>query len=163
VTSAGTQDKAALRAELVERLSADLDAMERAHQTTREGATHEEAKPENDKDTRALEQTYLARGQAVRVEQLRGELADIKALAVRDLAAGAAATLGTLVTVEEDGVESLLFLVPAGGGISLAGGSVQAITPRSPLGRALLGRRAGDDVEIVVAGKERALRIERVG
>ena len=163
MTSAGTQDKAALRAELVERLSADLDAMERAHQTTREGATHEEAKPENDKDTRALEQTYLARGQAVRVEQLRGELADIKALAVRDLAAGAAATLGTLVTVEEDGVESLLFLVPAGGGISLAGGSVQAITPRSPLGRALLGRRAGDDVEIVVAGKERALRIERVG
>jgi len=43
-----------------------------AQRTVVEGATHEENKPENDKDTRALEQSYLARGQAQRVVELQG-------------------------------------------------------------------------------------------
>jgi transcription elongation GreA/GreB family factor len=153
--------KESLKRELLERLSSDLEAMERAHQATREGATHEEAKPENDKDTRALEQTYLARGQAARIEQLRGEVADVRSLALRELA-DAPAALGALVTVEEDGAESVLFLVPAGGGVRLGGGAVQTITPRSPLGRALLGKRAGDEVDVVIAAKARALRVMRV-
>jgi len=46
--------KQALRDELASLLSADLDVLERAQKATREAATHEEAKPENDKDTRAL-------------------------------------------------------------------------------------------------------------
>jgi len=54
--------KPTLKAELLALLAADLDTLERAHRATTEGATHEEAKPENDKDTRALEQSYLARG-----------------------------------------------------------------------------------------------------
>ena len=45
-------------------VAADLASLQRAHRATVEGATHEEAKPENDKDTRALEQSYLARGQS---------------------------------------------------------------------------------------------------
>jgi len=71
--------KQALRDELARVLAADLDVRERAHRAAREGATHEEAKPENDKDTRALEQSYLARGEALRIEELRAGLADVSA------------------------------------------------------------------------------------
>ena len=62
--------KPALKAELLALLGAHLETLERAHRAACEGATHEEAKPENDKDTRALEQSYLARGQAARIDEL---------------------------------------------------------------------------------------------
>ena len=54
--------KTQLRDELLAVLAAQLAVADRAHQASLEGATHEEAKPENNKDTRALEQSYLARG-----------------------------------------------------------------------------------------------------
>ena len=54
-----TTNKTALRTELAALLAADLETLEKAHRATREGVTHEDAKPENDKDTRALEQSYL--------------------------------------------------------------------------------------------------------
>lgn len=72
-------DKAALRDELARSMAADLAVRERAYEGARAGATHEEAKPENDKDTRALEQSYLARGEAARVEEQRTALAEIEA------------------------------------------------------------------------------------
>lgn len=52
--------------DLIAALERTLELLERAHADAAEGATHEEAKPEDDKDTRALEQSYLARGQAQR-------------------------------------------------------------------------------------------------
>jgi transcription elongation GreA/GreB family factor len=36
--------------------------------------------------------------------------------------------------------------------VSLVGQPITVITPRSPLGRGLLGKFEGDEVEIVVAG-----------
>lgn len=150
--------KSSLKTELVARLETDLETLERAQRATHEAATHEEAKPENDKDTRALEQSYLARGQAARVEELRAAVADVTALAVRDFD-GRPAALGALVVVDEDGKRSTLFIAPAGGGSYLAQGTVQVVTPRSPLGRALLGKTPADEVEVVVAAKSRRLEI----
>jgi transcription elongation GreA/GreB family factor len=156
-----TTTKDALKAELSSLLAADLATLESAHRTTREGATHEEAKPENDKDTRALEQSYLARGQAMRIEELRAAVAEVSSMPLRDFG-GQPAALGAVVTIDEDGDESRLFLAPQGGGSRLAEGAVQVVTPRSPLGQALLGKRDGDDVEVRLAGKTRALSIVRV-
>ncbi|HEY3817541.1 MAG TPA: GreA/GreB family elongation factor [Polyangiaceae bacterium] len=153
--------KSALKAELLALLRADLDTLERAHRATTEGATHEEAKPENDKDTRALEQSYLARGQAARIEELRASVAAVAAMPLKDFEARPAA-LGALVTVEEDGEESTLLLASGGGGARLAGGTVQVVTPPSPLGRALLGKQAGDEAEVVAAGKTRTMQVVRV-
>ncbi|GAC1535584.1 MAG: hypothetical protein NVS3B10_28650 [Polyangiales bacterium] len=155
--------KRALRDELASRLAADLDALERAQAVTREGATHEEAKPENDKDTRALEQSYLARGQAKRIEELRAGVAEVAGMPVRVFGAEQPAALGAVVTAEEDGRAIVFFLAPYGGGSRLAEGAVQVVTPTSPLGRALLGARAGADCAVVLAGgKTRELAITRV-
>lgn len=153
--------KQALKEELCRHLEAELTTLERALDAAREGATHEEAKPENDKDTRALEASYLARGQASRVVELRTGLAEAQALPVGAFGSRPIA-LGALVTAEERDEEILLLLAPAGGGTRLAQGTVQVVTPKSPLGRALLGKHAGDDCEVALSGKTRALSIVRI-
>ena len=151
-----------LKAELLRALSADLETLERAMQATREGATHEEAKPENDKDTRALEQSYLARGQALRIEELKNGLAEVRDMVLRAFREGQPAALGAVVRADEDGASRVFFLAPHGGGATLAAGAVQVVTPRSPLGRALLGKQTGDDCEVPLAGRIRALSLVAV-
>ena len=149
---APSPSKAALWQALAARLSEDLDALRHAQRETQKAATHEEAKPENDKDTRALEQSYLARGQAVRVEELTQGVASVIALPLRDFAEDAPIALGALVTLENDEGSSLrVLLSPAGAGLRLsdAEGEVRVITAASPLGKALVGARAGDSPEYV--------------
>ena len=147
--------RAALKAELLGILERTLATLEAAHAAAREGATHEQAKPENDKDTRAIEQSYLARGQAMRIETLQNGLAALSAMA---LAKGEVGRLGALIETEEDGEPVTFFLAPEGGGTRLEGG-IQVVTPASPLGQALLGKRAGDEVELKLAGKTRVLEL----
>jgi transcription elongation GreA/GreB family factor len=154
--------KSALKDELCAILAADLSLRERAYRAAREGATHEEAKPENDKDTRALEQSYLARGEAKRYEEIRSALAETEAIALRDFGADDPVVLGALVTTEEDGEQAVVWLAPHGGGTRLAEERVQVVTPKSPLGQALLGRRAGDECEVRLAGRLRTLTIVSV-
>jgi len=151
-----------LKDELVRVLEGNLEALERAHQASRAGATHEEAKPENDKDTRALEQSYLARGQAKRVEEMRTAVAEVRAMGVRPAGSEQPVALGRVVTVEENDGVMKLFVAPHGGGTVLASGSVQVVTPRSPLGRALMGKRVGEDCEVRLAERTRELLIVEI-
>ena len=153
--------KQALRDELLAALAASLATARSAHAAAVEGATHGEARAENDKDTRGLEQSYLARGQAQRVEELTTALAAVEAMAWPRFGEDAPIDLGALVTAEEDGAEQLFLLAPQGGGITLSGG-VQVVTPRSPLGRALVNARAGDTVEVQRPGGVRELTIVAV-
>jgi hypothetical protein len=169
--------KAVLKEQLVRILAADLAMRERAYQAAREAATHDEAKPENDKDTRALEQSYLARGEALRLEEQRAALSDIQAMAVPSLEGSSPVCLGALVGTDEDGQGALFWIAQHGGGTRLAiddavdgtgdgtvGGAIAVlvVTPKSPLGRALLGGRAGDECEVLLAGKPRVVRIVSV-
>ena len=152
-------DKASLKEQLLVALRRDLAVLEKAQAAAREGATHEEAKPENDKDTRALEASYLARGQALRVRELQDGIRDVEATALRDFTEAPAA-LGALVLVEQDGEARAFFVAACGGGLALGG--VNVVTPKSPLGRALLGAREGDEREVALAGKVRTLSIVSV-
>jgi transcription elongation GreA/GreB family factor len=151
-----------LKEELARALGADLAVRERAYRAACDAAKHEEAKPENDKDTRALEQSYLARGEGRRLEELRSELARLHAMPLGPPATNGPVSLGAMVSTEEDGEPALFWLAPCGGGTRLAGGAVQVLTPKSPLGQALLGGRAGDECEVQLAGKKRVLRIVTV-
>ncbi len=143
-------DKREILKLLRDRVTADLATMNAAQRIVVEGATHEENKPENDKDTRALEQSYLARGQAQRVVELQGELNQLKALELRAFSSATAIALGALVAVD-DGKDTVhYFIAPGGGGlrVSLKGLEVRVVTPQSPIARALLGKRQGDDLEL---------------
>lgn len=154
--------KSALKDELLSIVAADLEALERAQKATVEGATHTEAKPENDKDTRALEQTYLARGQALRVEQLRVDLAELTLMPVPPFTAKNPVGAGALVTIEEEDKTSRFFIAVHGGGARLAKGTIQVITPHSPLGQALIGKFEGDGCDVLLGGRMRTLEIIQI-
>ena len=151
--------KESLRQALAALVEADLETRTRAHRAAIEAATHPEAKPENDKDTRALEQSYLARGEAARVEELRAALAEVRSMPVRALVPTEPIGLGAIVSVEEAGVTHDVWIAPHGGGARLGAGTIQVVTPKSPLGRALVGRRIGDECELVAGGRSRLLTI----
>lgn len=152
--------KAELKAALLRELEATLATARAAHASAIEGSTHEEARAENDKDTRGLEQSYLARGQAQRVAELEAAVGDITALALRTFTAKSPIAMSALVAVDEDGDAKQFFIAPAGGGTMVGG--VQVVTPNSPLGRALLGKRLDDEVELQLPGAYRSFVITAV-
>ncbi|MFO0554122.1 MAG: GreA/GreB family elongation factor [Polyangiaceae bacterium] len=142
-------DKAALRDRLISTLEDALERAQRAQRTSQEGVTHEDARAEGDKDMRATEASYVARGQAMRVESLEADLAKVRSMKLRAFAAEAPIALGAIVVVETDqGERRTLFVAPAGGGsrIAVDGGEVRVVTPSSPLGKSLLGATVGDAV-----------------
>ncbi len=156
------KEKQAIFAQLTAAVRREFQIVLAAQQATQAGATHEEARPENDKDTRALEQTYLARGQAERVAALRSELEQMKSFVVRAFSAESPIGLGALLRSEDDEGEAQLYLLaPAGAGeiLTCELGAVRVVTPRSPLGRALVGARLGDDIEIRTPSGKRTLSI----
>lgn len=59
-----------------------------------------------------------------------------------------------LVELESNGRHAFYFIVPKGGGLvtSFEGKAVQMITPHSPLGDALLGKRVGESISITTSG-----------
>lgn len=122
---------------------------------TAESATHDEARQEDQHDTRAIEESYLARGQAQRVADLELEVATLRSLPLQDYADRPVAA-GALVTLEdEDEATRIVFLSPTSGGLTVVvdGQEVQFVTPASPLGRALLQAEEGDEVSLVVRGR----------
>ena len=142
------------------RVAGELLAMQAAARETSEAANHPEAKPENDKDTRKLELSYLAAGQAVRVRDLEQACRALAVCPVEPRADDEPIRVGALVTISSEGVTQQLFLLPAGGGITVGSPEpVSVTTPASPLGRALLGQRVGSSVDVVVAGKTREIEV----
>ena len=143
-------NKQEARDALVTRLKADLEVVSESQRQTQEGLTHEDNKQEGDKDMRSTEASYLARGLAERVEQLHEE---IGALSTLDIKGGRErAGAGALVTVEdEDEKQQAYLLTPHSGGAraEVKGMTVTLVTTMSPMGRALLGKEEGDDVEFV--------------
>ena len=92
-------DKQAVKDAALAEFERSIQALKASVEITVAGATHEEAKPENDKDTRALEQTYLARGQAQRVVETRTDAARLRAMDLRRLDAAATIVVGALIGV----------------------------------------------------------------
>lgn len=81
-------------------------------------------------------------------------VADFKAAPLKK---GERIGLGAIVEVEDGAAGKTLFLAPAGAGEELTGpggdGFLQVVTPGSPLGKALLGKKVGDVVEVMVQGE----------
>ncbi len=137
-------------------LSRELEAIERAAKDAWEGATHEENRPEHNKDMRATEASYVAIGQSARAREIAEALARLGALRIVAWSEGAPIDMGALVTLETTdaaATRSRVMIVPAGGGIAVGEGAarVRAVTPQAPLGEALMTMSVGD--QVTVAGR----------
>ena len=144
-------DKTRLLAQIVATLEHDLDVLTRAAQSAYETATAEENIAENKYDTLGLEASYLATGQARRSAEIRQALLIYQQLLLRDHDPARGVQISNLVTLEdEDGSQRRLFLGPEAAGLKIDEGDelVTVITPRSPLGQQLLGKRIDDEVSL---------------
>jgi hypothetical protein len=154
-------DKRAVVDSLLSALRGEIAVLARAAQNTREAATHEEAKPENDKDTRSIEAAYLAGAQAERVRELERLAQVLSTLELRVFGAGDPITAAALVELSCEGGTLCCLLAPQGGGrrATVAGVEVQVVTPPSPLGRELLGKSTGDVLTLTTKGRPREYEI----
>jgi len=150
---------------IIEKLEIDLDIATRAAQTAYETATHEENIAENKYDTLGLEASYLAAGQARRVEEIRLSLAAYRNLLLKPFDDQRGIQPGDLISLEsENGVQQTLFLGPDAAGlkVSLDETLVTVITAKAPLGQNLLGKFDGDELEITVNGSRQSFEIIQI-
>jgi len=154
-------NKRELLGRIVTRLQTELELLTTAALATHAEATDEENKAEDKYDTRGLEASYLAHGQSKAAEETALSLAQFQALVLREFAADEPIGLGALVALDGP---ARYFIGPRAGGteIELNGATVLVITPQSPLGRQLLGRRQGDTVQLDLGGKRSDARIASV-
>lgn len=143
-------DKKRLLQEIIAQLRREAEEMLAAAQATRDEATHEDNKAESKYDTRGLEASYLAEGQAKQAEEAEATLNRYLALADMDLSPAESIDVGSLVEVDLAGFRDLYFCGPGAGGkeIEYEGRECTIITRESPLGRHLYGARRGAQFEI---------------
>lgn len=156
-------DKKAVLAALRGSIEEELARSTRRALDAADAATHEENRAEGDKDMRATEASYIARGQAERVRSLEATLARLAGMELRDVSTVQASAL-VEVEVGGGGETTTYFIVPAGGGARLVVGGVpvQTLATTSPLGAALLGLVEGDDAEVATPQGTRTYTVTAV-
>ena len=135
----------AIRAEL----RAQFDRLSQAARDSHAAATDPGSKAESKYDTRSLEASYLAAGQAKQVEDLARDVASFDSLRLPEFGTDDAIDAGALVEVDLDGESQWFLLVPAAGGVSLEweDREITLLTPASALYQRLLGLRMGDSLD----------------
>ena len=137
--------KAQLVQQIIASLTGSLDVLENAARASHEEATHESSKAESKYDTRGLEAAYLAGGQARQAREILDSIKAYEALATREFDPGDPIDLTALVELDADGAPSTYFIGPNSGGLEIKHRrkEIMVMTPQSPLGQSLIGRKAG--------------------
>jgi hypothetical protein len=150
-------EKDKVLAAIIRALEEELNVALIAARTAASDATSEESKPENKYDTRALEASYLARGQAQRVADLKEALYGVKRLKLKKFTKDDCISATALVEIESDEKRQVLFFAGAGGGTQVicSGVKIQVITPATPLGQALLKAKVEESIFVKIGKNER--------
>jgi hypothetical protein len=138
--------KSAVLTAIQKTLDDELAALTRGARASFAAATDPDSRAENKYDTRTLEASYVARGQAQRVQELQAAVHLFQALA-QDLTTSPTVRLGSFILLDED---QYYFMGPGAGGteVILEGKEILVITPASPLGQRLMGKGAGETLQL---------------
>ena len=149
-------NKARLLKSIIAQLTENLGVLEKAARASHAEATHESSKAENKYDTRGLEAAYLAGGQARQAREILDSLKLYETMAARNFAPDEPIDLGALVELEMDSVHSLYFIGPKSGGLEIEHQrkEILVITPQSPLGQNLMGKKHGERWTAKVGGSQ---------
>ncbi|WP_038247660.1 GreA/GreB family elongation factor [Ghiorsea bivora] len=138
---------------IITQLEANISVAQQAVDVARDTATHKDCLGSSKYETMGTEASYLAKGQGERLLELQRALACFKQLSPQPCTT---AKLVSLVTLEdEQGKSQTLLLAGDAGGLKVEaqGTTITVITPQSPLGRSLMGKSIGDDIELKISGK----------
>jgi transcription elongation GreA/GreB family factor len=158
--------KSDVRDAILVQLRQELTRQTQAAEGSRDEAISEESRAENKWDTHSQEAAYLAEGQAKLAAEISASIEMYTTLPLPDFSPTDAIGLGAMVEVDAGGKgkPASYFLGPRAGGIELVleGRTILVLTPQSPLGRQLLGKRVGDVVAPTNASRTPAQRIVRI-
>jgi transcription elongation GreA/GreB family factor len=153
--------KRAVIQKIVASLQTELETYTRAAKASHAEATAEENRAENKYDTRGLEASYLAAGQANKIVELEESISAFDALRGRKFNEAEGIDVGALIEITQDGERAHFFIGPSAGGIEIKtrGTEVLVITPQSPLGSQLKGAKQGAKIKINLAGRKQLVEI----
>ena len=162
-------DKKVLVDQLVRQLEvsarAALASRDAVAKEAQDGATPDEKR----EDARAAHQMQsLGKAQQGRAQKAMAEANVLATFRPTRLDASARIGLGAIVEIEdcESGEGRTFFIAPVGAGTQLTGpggdGHLSVVTPASPIGRAVIGKKAGESVDVTVEGDCREWQITYV-
>jgi transcription elongation GreA/GreB family factor len=157
-------NKTLLLTKIVVALGESLEVLQRAAHASHVEATHESSRAESKYDTRGLEAAYLAGGQARQAREIIDSMKTYGLLATRDFAPGDLIDLTAVVQLETDGSPALYFIGPKSGGVEVNfnGEEITVITPQSPLGQNLVGKKSGQGWTAKVGNSNVKYKITKV-
>jgi len=152
-------DKAPVLEKIINSLQHELETYIRAAKFSHAEATAEENRAENKYDTRGLEASYLAAGQANKVVELEGAITSFEEL--KNMPAIDSVGIGALLKLDQGGTTEFYFIGPTAGGteVEMDGTEILIITPESPLGSQLMGLEAGQKSTLNLAGRKQEVQV----
>lgn len=157
-------NKASLRDGILLQLRQELLRQTNAAVTSRDEAISEESRAENKWDTHSQEAAYLAEGQAKLAAEIRANIELYATLPLPEFALEDPIAVGALVELDHEGNRTWYFIGPRAGGLEVPidGRNILVLTPQSPLGRELIGKREGETLQTAGRGKPAVQRIVSV-
>lgn len=149
---------------ILEKLREDLALYFKAAGAARAEATDPQSKAENKYDTRGLEASYLARGQSRQAAEIELAIEYFEKLPVREFSTTDGIGVGALVQLQSGKEVSTYFVAGKAGGteVTLEKLEVLVITPESPLGSQLIGKKSGEKCVLELGGKKQQMKVVRV-
>jgi transcription elongation GreA/GreB family factor len=142
-----------MKSDLLEIIRAEirvrLERLAKAAMDAHAAATDPGSKAESKYDTRSLEESYLATGQARQVQELAETLRTFESLRPIHFSNHEEIASGALVELKRGNEQLSFLLVPAAGGLELTykRKEITLLSPESPLYQALIGKKIGDSLE----------------
>ena len=135
-----------------------MSAVHEAHET----ATHEENVARSKYETKSVEAAYLVQGQLRRSDEIESDIAAYQSMKIRSFDSTSRVLLSAYIEVETGDKDiKKLFMGPSTGGLIID--DITVITPKSPMGKSLLGKYVGEAVELIIDGNKQSYKILSLG
>ena len=141
-------EKLAIIHAVLEHLRGDFERRQSAAKRTRKQGNDAESKSEGKYDTRSTEENYLADGLARQALEAAKAAEVLEKMRIRDFEKGDGIDVGAVVELRFDKETEFFLIATTGGGTEVVWNqkTIVVLTPESPLGSRLMGRRAGERV-----------------
>ena len=139
---------------IIEHLYSELKNSELAAKNAHLAATDDQSVAETQYDTLAIEASYLAEGQSRRVDEIKKAInlyQQLKDMGSQEDPPFSQVKIGSLVQLDKDKANRTWFYIgPAAGGFTckISENTFTLITPKSPMGMALIDKEEGDEITV---------------